>query len=215
MQQHWTSSKTALTTKQWVHIDWWKTLYMNRRIWQPGTACRSQIAQVEYQGQTRYTRILGHKPLIDLAIHLIAFNIIGLIGVEIFSLRSILAQCSSWHRAAHWPWKGELRTWNLGQIFEIKLWMVVQYHIGWLFTAADCSKNLNIENRSSSCQRWSLHGFQILHFICYLFGRKLWLLLIQNHARHCFQAFVRHHLKWLCSAIRIWADTLLMDRSLI
>ena len=27
--------------------------------------CRSQIAQVDYQGQTRYTRILVRKPLID------------------------------------------------------------------------------------------------------------------------------------------------------
>ena len=32
-------------------------------------------------------------------------------------------------------------------------------------------------------------------FTCYRFGCKVWLLLIQNRARICFQAFARHHLK--------------------
>ena len=35
---------------------------------------------------------------------------------------------------------------------------------------ADCWKNLQIENRTSSCQRWSLHRFQASHFICNRFG---------------------------------------------
>ena len=65
-------------------------------------------------------------------------------------------------------------------------------------TKADCSKNLQIENRSSSCQRWSLHGFQTSHFICNRFGCKPWLQSIQNHARHHFKAFARCHLKSLC-----------------
>ena len=39
----------------------------------------------------------------------------------------------------------------------------------------------------------TVHGFQTLHFICYRFGCKLWLWLIQNHARHRFQAFARAH----------------------
>ena len=41
-------------------------------------------------------------------------------------------------------------------------------------------KNLQIENQSSSCQRWSIHGSQIQHIICNQFGCKLWLLSIQN-----------------------------------
>ena len=52
-----------------------------------------------------------------------------------------------------------------------------------------------------------------LHFICDLSGCKLWLLSIQNHARHRFQAFARHHLKLLCCSIWIWADALSWDRS--
>ena len=44
-----------------------------------------------------------------------------------------------------------------------------------MFTKTDCSKNLQIDNRRSSCQRWSLHGFQTSHFIFDRFGSKLWL----------------------------------------
>ena len=56
-------------------------------------------------------------------------------------------------------------------------------------------KYLQIENLSSSCQRWSLwYGFQTKHFICYLFGCKLWLQLIQN------QFFVNDHLMYLLSS---------------
>ena len=84
-----------------------------------------------------------------------------------------------------------------------------------MFTKEDCSKNLQIKNRSLSCQRWSLHGFQTLHFICNLFGSKLWLQSIQNYAWHCFQAFARRHLKSLRCSIWIWADALSSDRSSI
>ena len=38
---------------------------------------------------------------------------------------------------------------------------------------SDCSKNLQIENRSSSCQRWSLHGFQVSNIAFHL--RPIWL----------------------------------------
>ena len=56
-------------------------------------------------------------------------------------------------------------------------------------------KYLQIENLSSSCQRWSLwYGFQTKHFICYLFGCKLWLQLIQN------RFFVNDHLMYLLSS---------------
>ena len=64
--------------------------------------------------------------------------------------------------------------------------MVGQLHNRWMFAKADCSKNLQIENRSSPCQRWSLYGFQTSHFICDRFCSKLWFQLIQNHAWHCF-----------------------------
>ena len=63
-----------------------------------------------------------------------------------------------------------------------------------MFTKADWLKNLQIENWSLSSQRWLLHGFQTSHFICSLFGCKLWLLSIQNHSLNCFQAFAPQHL---------------------
>ena len=58
------------------------------------------------------------------------------------------------------------------------------------------SENLQIENWSSSCQGWSLYGFQTSHFFCDRFGCKLWLHSIQNHAWHRFQAFASRHLKF-------------------
>ena len=76
----------------------------------------------------------------------------------LFSLRTIFAQCASSSSSTLKKW--ELITWNLGQIFEIKLWMVGQLHRRWVFTWADCSKNLQIENRNSFCQDWWLHGLQ-------------------------------------------------------
>ena len=77
---------------------------------------------------------------------------------------------------------------------------------------SDCSKKLQIEIRSSSCQCWSLHGFQISHFICYQFGFNFWVQSIQNHARHHFKALLA---KLLYCSIRIWADALFSDRSSI
>ena len=55
-------------------------------------------------------------------------------------------------------------------------------------TTKPCS--LQIENQSSSYQRWSLHGFQTSHFICHLFGCKLWLQSIQNHAMFLSRSLV-------------------------
>ena len=52
------------------------------------------------------------------------------------------------------------------------------------------------------------HDFQILPFICYIFGCKTWLLSTQILARDCCQASAHCHLKWLCCWIRIWADNL-------
>ena len=76
-------------------------------------------------------------------------------------------------------------------------------------------KNLQIKNRSSSCQCWSLHGFQTQYFICDQFGCKLQLLSIENHVSHSFQAFARRHLKSMCCAIQILAHALSSDRSSI
>ena len=97
----------------------------------------------------------------------------------------------------------ELRTWNVEQIFEIKLCMVGQYHSRWLFTKTNCSKNLQFKNRSLSCHCWSLTWLSNMVVI----DSESWLLLIQNHARHSFQAFAHSHLKLLCWLIGIWAET--------
>ena len=65
----------TLTTKPWVCVSLQRKWYATWRVtvtcfatcnplfW--GQDCRSQIAQVEYQGQARKTRILESKPLID------------------------------------------------------------------------------------------------------------------------------------------------------
>ena len=71
-----------------------------------------------------------------------------------------------------------------------------------MFTKANCwllLKNLQIENWSLSCQPWSLHCFQTLHYICDRFGCKIWMQSIQNHARHRIQAFARR--VTMCAAI--------------
>ena len=54
---------------------------------------------------------------------------------------------------------------------------------------------------ASSWHCWSLDDFQTSHFICYLFGWKLWFWSIQNYAWNCFQAFALRHLKWLCCSM--------------
>ena len=109
-------------------------------------------------------------------IHLIAFDIDW--SWNVFTSHNFLLNA---HRNSSTSKKWKLITWNLGQIVEIELWRAGQYHSRWMFTKADCSTNLHFENQSSSCQRWSLHGFQISQFICDRFGCKLWLLSIQNH----------------------------------
>ena len=67
---------------------------------------------------TRYTRIPDCKPFINTYYH---------VGHNFFSV----------------PKKWELRIWNLGQIFEVELWMVGQKP-KWLFTKAFCWKNLKL-----------------------------------------------------------------------
>ena len=74
-------------------------------------AYHSSIAQVEYQGQTRYARNNDSKSFIH-ACYSIGHRLeLSCIHFAQFSLNE--------HQA-------ELRTLNLGQIFKIKLWMIGQ-----------------------------------------------------------------------------------------
>ena len=61
--------------------------------------CRSRIAQVEYQGQTRYTRILERKPLIDTS-----YRIQHRLELKYFHFAQFLLNA---HRAAHQPQKSD------------------------------------------------------------------------------------------------------------
>ena len=79
--------------------------------------CCSEIAQVEYQGQTQHTRILDSKPIIWICCcigHRLEFKY----SAQFF------AQCSSSSSSTSQKW--ELRTWKIGLIFKIKLWMTIQ-----------------------------------------------------------------------------------------
>ena len=61
--------------------------------------CSSQIVQVEYQGQTRNTRILERKPLIDTS-----YRIRHRLELKYFHFAQFLLNA---HRAAHRPRKSE------------------------------------------------------------------------------------------------------------
>ena len=160
-----------------------------------------QIAQAEFPDQTRCTRFLDLKLFFD-----ISFNIDWCWNIS--PLHILLnAHSTSLCRSSILESR-KLRNGNFRHISEIKLWLVGQYFSKWLFSEADCSKNLSIKNWSWSIQHKSLHGFQILLFIWGWFGCKFWMYMIQNHSRNCFQAFALHHLKWLCCSIGLWADPL-------
>ena len=166
--------------------------------------CRSGIVQVENQGQTRYTRILDHNTFIGTSYRTerrleLKFKICSILIEQLNGFRKA--------RSCHW----ELITWNLGQIFEIK-------NSSWLFTKAECSKNLRIKNRSSSCQCWTFLVTTSLWNIAFHL-QPIWLqtlvTIASESCRHRFQAFARRHLKLLCCSIRIWADALFSDISSI
>ena len=61
--------------------------------------CRSQIAQVEYQGQARSTRFLERKPLIDTS-----YRIRHRLELNLFHFAQFLLIA---HQAAHRPRKSE------------------------------------------------------------------------------------------------------------
>ena len=94
--------------------------------------------------------------------------------------------------------KVRLRTWNLGQIFEIKFY-------GWLVsnTIDNCLQRqiakktfkLKIEARPVNVGLYMATS----HFSCDWFSCKLWLQSIQNHARHLSKLL--HTAIWSCCAI--------------
>ena len=82
---------------------------------------------------------------------------------------------------------------------------------GWSKTQMNVYKDELLKKSSnqksnSSCQHWSLHGFQNRAFHL----QPIWLQILvavdsdsESHAWHRFRAFARHHLKSLCCLIRI------------
>ena len=73
---------------------------MHQHISQPGTTFCMQdycswIAQVEYQGQTQYTRLLEHKPLIDTS-----YRIGHRVELKCFHFAQFFLNV---HQAAHQP----------------------------------------------------------------------------------------------------------------
>ena len=121
-----------------------------------------RFAQVEYRGQTRYARILDCKPFINTC-----YLIFHRLELKYFHFAQSFLNAQ---QAAHQPQQSENWELDRSKIFEIKLFIVGQRHSKWLFSEADCSKNLEIKNWSSSSQHRYLHGFQSSHFICYQFG---------------------------------------------
>ena len=120
--------RPALTTQPLVHVNCPKktvygaSYYLNcfaLLFWLQN--CRSQIAQVEYQGQASNSRILERKPMIDTS-----YRIRHRLELKYFHFAQFLLnwQCSWSSLSTSEKW--ELRTWNLGQIFEIQPWMVGQ-----------------------------------------------------------------------------------------
>ena len=102
------------------------------------------------------------------------------------------------HLAAHWPMTlKKMRTENLK--FRTDLW-------GWLMDGWSVTLQMIVYNgkllKKSSYLKLKLVLSTLLttwlsNIAFHLLLIWIWLHLIQNHARHCFQAFVCHHLKLL------------------
>ena len=111
------------------------------------------------------------------------------------------ARCSS--SSSSTSEKRALRTWNLGQVFEIELSMVGQQHSKWLFWVADCSKILKSKIKARPVNAGLYLAFKhCISFVAANFGWQ-WLQFIQNHVRHCFQ--VVGTVLWKCCAI--WLES--------
>ena len=86
-----------------------------------------------------------------------------------------------------------------------RLQIVSQTFSSHIFCSMQPQKNENWELEMRERSLWKLGMVAIdlaANFCC-------------NHARHCFQTFAHSHLELLCCLIRIWADFLFSDRSLI
>ena len=102
----------TLTTKAWVLVCLQKKMNISSSVLQPVLVlqllfwvqdCRSQIAQVVYQGQAQKNRTLKLKPLIDTP-----YRIRHRMELKYFHLAQFLPIT---HRAAHKPWNSE--NWEL------------------------------------------------------------------------------------------------------
>ena len=165
--------------------------------------CHSLISEVEYQGQTNYTRILAYKAFIN------TYYCIGhRLELKYYVFAQVLLLNN--HQAAHQTQKNE--NWKLfGRSLRSSYGLLDQgCCLGpqkMITFSSRLFKKSWHENRSSS-----RHGFQTLHFIHDQFGCKLWLKSTQNHAIDLFQAFTRRHLKLQCCLIETCADALFSDR---
>ena len=202
------------TTKQYVHISSPKKWYMTRCISQPATdffAYRIVVLglfKLYIKARHEIREFLNAN---NWLIHPIAFDID--LSWNIFTLHNF---CSILIKQLTDLWK--VRTENLKFRTDLEDWVkdgwsVTQQMIIYKGRLLKKSSNQKSKLLLSTQQRWSLHGFQTSHFICNLFGCKLWLLSIQNHALHCFQAFASCHLRLLCWSIWIWADSFFSDRT--
>ena len=99
------SLRHAITTKPLVRIDCSKKTVYDSSYFATCNRffcvqdCHTWIFQVEYQGQTRNTRILERKPLIDTS-----YRIRHRLELKFFHFAQFLLNA---HRAAHRPRKSE------------------------------------------------------------------------------------------------------------
>ena len=188
------SLQLALTTKPQVHVcQLRKTIYQSSCL-APlnGFFCvqnyHYRIAQAEYQGQIRHTRILDCEPSINTCYS------IGVIGQRLG--RNIFSPLKFAH---HWvinlgkvnenmTFRTDLRDWVMDG------WSVTQLMI--IFSSRLLKKSWNRKSKlvqSMQISTWP----SMIHLMCCLFGCKLWLQSIQNHARDHFPVLAHCYQKWL------------------
>ena len=141
-----------------------------------------QITQVEYCCQTRYTQIIEQS------------------GVEIFSLRTIFAQCSSSSSCSSFIseyWEVELRD----QV--MKGWSVTQY----IIISSSSFAQIILESKIVACPPRSLHGFPGLLFICYCSYCNFWLLIICYRVEFMPEITSQLLLKAICSGCAIQLES--------
>ena len=178
--------------------------------------CQSWIAQVEYQGQTpdqnSWTQTWNLW-----SIHLITFNIDW--GWNIFISHNFGSMLTNQLIDLE---KVRTETWNLGQIFEIELWMFGCLHSRWLFAKAIAKKIFKLKIKAGPVNAGHYMAFK--HSIsfatdlaanigCYRFRitpdivSKLLRAAIWSHCAFWFNLSRRPD--------SISADALILDRSSI